>query len=607
MMTKMKTMILILMLTLIVTVGFGCSNADNLNLPELPNTGTDGTQGDEIDPDIPTPYTQLPDGYNILDFAFEKDGDLAISEASSGVLLFDTFGELKRNISNGQAGFNGLIDVGPGALDSGRGIIATGNSVIGGGWTSFYDDQYVTGGTLGPSAPDWWLGGVAHPGPECSIVATSGAFADTGDIPRGIDIHPITGWLFLKVQNPKVTLDGSDCDFDYDEIPPERDLGNGIIAMHPMAPQNGADPYHFEGTYDWIAYHDLTDVQLVNTYGYPMVDASVQVFCWDETNPFTMLPPRDGVETANVSDFRFDAYGRMILTLPNANAFAITDPVVPGEMIVTQRIIGGAVDGTSHNPGDFYGPTGVGIDPRNQEIYIADTGLNRVQVFDSQGTFIRMFGAGIGATGLGFTAPRAIEIDSFGNVYVSTQEGLQIFNEYGEPVAYGSIEGYVKDKATGVGLDNAVVSISSTYRQYATATDDNGYFKFKTVPQGDHTLIANRAGYQAQYTNVFVNGGYNTTSTIYLERTGVGSSGVGDVAGKFMSSLDGDAVSGLLVTIKGLGISDYSNANGEFHLYSVPEGDHVLQALSGSQVIYETDVKVNADSLVNLGYIYLPI
>ena len=297
----------------------------------------------------------------------------------------------------------------------------------------------------------------------------------------------------------------------------------------------------------------------------------------------------------------------MICVLPGANCFAITDPVVPPEMIVTQRIIGGAQDGTSHNPGDFYGPRGVAVDPRNQEIYITDTGLNRVQVFDNQGQFIRMFGAGIGEAGLGFTAPSAIEIDSLGNVYIATSEGLQIFNEYGKPVSYGSIEGYVKDKTSGVALDNVLVSISSTYRQYATATDDNGFFKFQTIPQGGHTLIANRAMYQAQYVNLMVNGGYKTTTTIYLERTGVGPTGVGDVTGKFISQLDGDYIEGLLVTIKGLGISDYSNANGEFHLYNIPVGDHVLEALAGYQVIYSCDVHVNDGTILPLGHIYLPI
>lgn len=164
-MMRMKFLVPIAMLTLIVWIGLGCSNADNLNLPVVPTTG--GIPSDPIDPNTPTPFSELPelagDNYYILDFAFEKDGDLAISENSAGIMLFDTFGVLKRNISNGQTGFDGMIDVMPGALDSGRGIIATGLPVPGCAWTSFYDDQYVTGGTLGPAGAAWWFGGVAHP------------------------------------------------------------------------------------------------------------------------------------------------------------------------------------------------------------------------------------------------------------------------------------------------------------------------------------------------------------------------------------------------------------------------------------------------------------
>jgi hypothetical protein len=161
-MNKIRILVPLAMLALLVWVGFGCSNADNLNLPIVPPTGGDGPQGDPIDPGTPVPYSQV-EFTNILDFAFEKDGDLAISDSASGIHLFDTFGEYKRNISEGATGYDGMIDVMPGLLDSGRGIIATGLPVIGCGWVSFYDDEYVTGGTLGPGAPEWWLGGEAHP------------------------------------------------------------------------------------------------------------------------------------------------------------------------------------------------------------------------------------------------------------------------------------------------------------------------------------------------------------------------------------------------------------------------------------------------------------
>jgi DNA-binding beta-propeller fold protein YncE len=324
-----------------------------------------------------------------------------------------------------------------------------------------------------------------------------------------------------------------------------------------------------------------------------------------------MLPPREGVATQSISDFEFDGYGRLICALPAANSIAITNPVNPPEMIVVQRIIGGANDGTSHQPGDFYGPMGVAVDPRNQQIFITDTGLNRVQVFDNQGNFIRMFGTGIASAGLNLTSPNAIEVDSFGNVYIAVDNAdgtrLVILNEFGEPISYGSIDGFVRDKKTGVTLDNVIVTISSTYREYLTVTDGNGYFRFDTVPQGDHTLIAQRDGYNAGYGQVFVTGGYKSGVTIYMDRVGTGQSGYGDITGKLMSSIDGDQLSGLIVTVEGLGITDTSNYEGTFHLVNVPAGKHVLQILSNSVILYEQDVVVNSDAVTPLGFIYLPL
>jgi hypothetical protein len=596
---------IIAMLLLIAWVSVGCSNADNLTQPSPPDPGVNDQQGNALDPDIPVPFADTEFG-RILDFAFEKDGDLAISDEGQGILLFDNFGDLKRNISEGSTPWTGMIDVGPGWLDSGRGVIATGPSIKC-AWTSFYDDKYVSGGTAFPSPAGWWWDGEAHPLPECSLTATSGEFDCSDFTPTGIDLHPIHGWLFIKIEHTKVNTD-PDCGFEPDQVP-ERDMGDGILAVHPSAPLLGAELNYYEGGADYIVYHNKSDVDAVDAYGFSMASAAVGIFNWDETNPFTMLPPRDGISTGNISDFEFDAYGRLIVVVPNGNSFAITDPVVPPEMIVVQRIIGGAQDGTSHAPGDFYGPRGVAVDPRNQEIYITDTGLNRVQVFDNQGNFIRMFGTDIGGQGLDLTAPTAIEIDSFGNVYiaVANEPHLVVVNEYGQPISYGSIEGYVFDKMSGVPLDNVVVSIASTYREFLTLTDEQGFFRFQSVPQGDHTLIANRPGYEAGYSGMFVTGGYKTTVSIYMERTAVGSSGIGDITGKLMSSLDGDPLSGLLVTVKGFGITDTTTSDGTFHLYNVPEGDHVMQVLSDSTVLYEQDIHVNSDDITPLGYIYLPI
>ena len=46
----------------------------------------------------------------------------------------------------------------------------------------------------------------------------------------------------------------------------------------------------------------------------------------------------------------------------------------------------------STGPGKFQGPEGIGIDLSTNNIFVADTGNNRIQEFSSGGTFIRSWG-----------------------------------------------------------------------------------------------------------------------------------------------------------------------------------------------------------------------
>lgn len=67
--------------------------------------------------------------------------------------------------------------------------------------------------------------------------------------------------------------------------------------------------------------------------------------------------------------------------------------------------------------GQFEEPPGVAVDSSGN-VYVTDSGNNRVQKFDSNGNFITKWGSS--GTGDGhFTNPRAIAVDSTGNVYVT--------------------------------------------------------------------------------------------------------------------------------------------------------------------------------------------
>jgi DNA-binding beta-propeller fold protein YncE len=81
--------------------------------------------------------------------------------------------------------------------------------------------------------------------------------------------------------------------------------------------------------------------------------------------------------------------------------------------------------------GQFNSPRGVATDTQDN-VYVADTDNNRIQVFDSSGNFLRTWGDG--GTGDGeFDAPRDITADSQDNVYVidSGNNRIQVFDSSG--------------------------------------------------------------------------------------------------------------------------------------------------------------------------------
>ena len=84
--------------------------------------------------------------------------------------------------------------------------------------------------------------------------------------------------------------------------------------------------------------------------------------------------------------------------------------------------------------GLFFGPRGIAID--GGEIFVTDTGNERVQVFASDGTFLRAFG-GYGAEPNQFIEPTGIAIGADGRVYVADSGNgrLSIFAKDGTPIS----------------------------------------------------------------------------------------------------------------------------------------------------------------------------
>ncbi len=81
----------------------------------------------------------------------------------------------------------------------------------------------------------------------------------------------------------------------------------------------------------------------------------------------------------------------------------------------------------------FILPTGVAVNPTTGNVYVADTQNNRIQVFDSNGTFITKFGSGGSGDGQ-FFGPVGIAVNPLtGSVYVVDQANsrIQVFDSAG--------------------------------------------------------------------------------------------------------------------------------------------------------------------------------
>lgn len=107
----------------------------------------------------------------------------------------------------------------------------------------------------------------------------------------------------------------------------------------------------------------------------------------------------------------------------------------------------GVITDTADSPdpnvdtGRFYGPRGVAVD--NGEIYVVDTGNERVQVFAQDGTFLRTFGGAGNGNGK-LTEPTGIAIGPDGNVWVSDSGNgrLSVFTKAGALVKEVPVEAW---------------------------------------------------------------------------------------------------------------------------------------------------------------------
>jgi len=169
------------------------------------------------------------------------------------------------------------------------------------------------------------------------------------------------------------------------------------------------------------------------------------------------------------------------------------------------RTIGKA--GSKHElttPGDFSRPTNAAVDP-DGDLYVADTFNDRVEVFDADGNFIREFGKAGDGPGY-FTRPKGIAIDSDGHVWVADamQDRVQVFTPEGRLLIWMGNHGLLPGQfsmVSGVTIDkqNRVIT-SEQYpgrvQIFRYVTDDEA----ETERARREELANKRTGEQASKT-----------------------------------------------------------------------------------------------------------
>ncbi len=144
--------------------------------------------------------------------------------------------------------------------------------------------------------------------------------------------------------------------------------------------------------------------------------------------PQGIVPPETAVPSPSVSP--------ALQTTPAATLTRVSP--VPGE--------GGVVTVGQEGSGDgeFASPQGLALDETGN-IYVADTGNARVQIFDPQGQLLMVI------ADERFMGPRYVAFDDAGRIYVTDlSEKLHVFNVRGEPLQSFGSEGSLPSQFSGI-------------------------------------------------------------------------------------------------------------------------------------------------------------
>ncbi|HEY9407902.1 MAG TPA: PQQ-dependent sugar dehydrogenase [Nitrososphaera sp.] len=128
----------------------------------------------------------------------------------------------------------------------------------------------------------------------------------------------------------------------------------------------------------------------------------------------------------------------------------------------------------------FNAPEGIAVD-RKGNVYVVDTGNNRIQKFSANGIFLGKFGS-FGTNDASFDAPEGIAVDQLGNVYVVDTGNNRIQKFSGNGTFLGKFGSF------GPGEDQfkypSAVAVDSQGNIFIADTSNNRVSVIRTLPEG---------------------------------------------------------------------------------------------------------------------------
>jgi DNA-binding beta-propeller fold protein YncE len=139
----------------------------------------------------------------------------------------------------------------------------------------------------------------------------------------------------------------------------------------------------------------------------------------------------------------------------------------------------------SINGGSFAndGPNGIAVAPDGSKVYVADTGNNVVQVYDSGLTWIGVIGDVAGASGTvtgKFDNPEGLAIDNDGNLLVADQDNARI-QKFSPSGAYLASFGNTANNISAGQLESPLqIGLDASNNVYVADNNYNTIFKYAT-------------------------------------------------------------------------------------------------------------------------------